>query len=147
VLGSEIPNTPAGATGPSYLFQSIEAGEENDRFRTVIVSDPADGFLLEFPDTSFVFSGAPDGTYTFVRQIFKNDVAVTPNLTATMTVGEAITETRSPQVTNSVVAISVPGAVDATITENRSSQATSASARFPFEFPDGAKIIYVKRQN
>lgn len=86
VLGSLIPST--GASGPGYAYPSLSLpADANKEIRGRITTWPSAGVLAANEDTSFTFTGAPDGTYTFQFQLSSNGIDVGTPRTATMTIG------------------------------------------------------------
>lgn len=88
ILGSDIPD--GGTDGDSPLRQDYEAiGGASDEWRWEIVTWPSDGTLTVFEDGSFIFEGAPDGSYSFTYDTYKNNVKQGSTNTVNLTVGVA----------------------------------------------------------
>ena len=89
VLGSSIPST--GTAGPAYTYNDLDLPSDADKYiRGVILSGPSSGDFFAYEDTSFIFSGAPDGTYYATYQLFVDNVAVGSPATITLVVGEGL---------------------------------------------------------
>ena len=83
IPGAQIPTT--GDNGGSPLADDdILAGAE---YRLIITAQPSAGTLVPYPDTSFEFSGAPDGSYSYTYQAWENSV-IYGSATDTLVVGE-----------------------------------------------------------
>lgn len=86
VLGQNIPST--GDNGPGYTYNDLSLPADNAKeICGRIVSWPSAGVLFANEDTSFTFSSAPDGTYTFQYQLYVDGVATGSPATVTITVG------------------------------------------------------------
>jgi hypothetical protein len=86
VLGSEIAAT--GDNGPGYAYNDLSLpADANKEVCGQITTWPSAGTLFAYEDTSFTFSGAPDGTYTFQYQLYVDGVATGSPATVTLTVG------------------------------------------------------------
>jgi hypothetical protein len=89
VLASNIP--PTGANGASFLYNDITLpGDANKAIRALILTRPSAGTLFVYEDGSFIFSGAPDGTYTFTYQLFVDGVSTGSPTTVTLNIGSGI---------------------------------------------------------
>lgn len=86
VLGSVIPSTGDNGAGYAYNDLSLpaDAGKE---ICGRITTWPSAGTLFAYEDTSFEFSGAPDGAYSFAYQLYVDGVATGSPQTVTLTVG------------------------------------------------------------
>ncbi len=69
VLGSQIPSS--GDSGAGYLYNDLSIPSDNGKeVRGLIVSAPSSGSFFAYEDSSFEFSGAPDGLYSFTYRLF-----------------------------------------------------------------------------
>lgn len=86
VLGSDIPS--AGESGPPYTYNDLSLpADANKEICGRITTWPSAGTLFAHEDTSFEFTGAPNGTYTFQYQLYVDYVPVGSPTTVTLTVG------------------------------------------------------------
>lgn len=86
VLGSLIPST--GDNGAGYTYNDLSLPADNTKeICGRITSWPSAGTLTAYEDTSFEFSGAPDGVYSFQYQLYVDGVAVGPPASVGLTVG------------------------------------------------------------
>lgn len=75
VLGSLIPAT--GDNGAGYTYNDLSLPADNAKeICGRVTSWPSAGTLYAYEDTSFEFSGAPDGSYTFQYQLYVDGVAI-----------------------------------------------------------------------
>lgn len=86
VPASSIPST--GDSGAGYLFNDIAAqgAAPTDEMRGEILTWPGAGTLAANEDSSFSFTGAPDGIYTATYRGYRNGVGY-GDYTITMTIG------------------------------------------------------------
>ena len=88
ILGSLIPST--GDNGPAYAYNDLslpaDAGKEISGQITVW---PSAGTLFAYEDTSFSFTGAPDGTYKFQYQLNVNGIPTGSPVAVSITIGTA----------------------------------------------------------
>jgi hypothetical protein len=85
VLASLIPST--GTHGPAYAYNDLTfPADANKLVRGFILTLPSSGTMLADDDTSFTFSGAADGVYTFTYELRVDDV-VLGTATGSITVG------------------------------------------------------------
>lgn len=69
VLGSSVPST--GDNGAGYLYNDLSLpADANKEVRGLILTQPSAGTLYAYEDSSFEFTGAPDGTYTFTYRLY-----------------------------------------------------------------------------
>lgn len=86
LIGSSIPST--GTDGPPFAYSSLSFPTDNNNLvRGFITSYPTAGSLVADDDTSFTFSGAPDGSYSATYEIRINDVLQTPAGTLSLNIG------------------------------------------------------------
>ena len=86
VLGSDIPSS--GDNGAGYAYNDLSLPADADKeICGRITTWPSAGTLFAYEDTSFDFSGAPDGVYTFEYQLYVDGVATGDPTTVTLTVG------------------------------------------------------------
>lgn len=86
VLGSEIASS--GDAGPGYAYNDLSLPADADKeICGRITTWPSAGTLYAYEDTSFTFTGAPDGVYTFQYQLYVDGVATGSPATVTLTVG------------------------------------------------------------
>lgn len=86
VLGSLIP--ALGDAGAAYAYKSLSLPADNtSEIRGRIVTFPSTGTLFADEDTSFTFSGAPDGQYSFQFQLSVFSVDIGPVVTVPLSVG------------------------------------------------------------
>ena len=87
--GIQAQNVPAtGSNGVGYLYNDIAAqgAAATDELRGQILTLPAAGTFTPYEDSSFSFTGAPDGVYTFTYRGFRNGVSY-GDYTVTMSIG------------------------------------------------------------
>lgn len=69
VLGSDIPS--AGDNGAGYLYNDLSLpADASKEVRGLILTQPSAGMLYAYEDSSFEFTGAPDGVYTFTYRLY-----------------------------------------------------------------------------
>ena len=69
VLGSAVPST--GDNGAGYLYNDLSLpADASKEVRGLILTQPSAGTLYAYEDSSFEFTGAPDGTYTFTYRLY-----------------------------------------------------------------------------
>lgn len=69
VLGSAVPST--GDNGAGYLYNDLSLpADANKEVRGLILTQPSAGTLYAYEDSSFEFTGAPDGSYTFTYRLY-----------------------------------------------------------------------------
>lgn len=86
IRGDAIPTS--GEAGPPPLANDISLpADAANEFRILVLSRPAAGVLTVGEDSAFIFSGAPDGAYTWTYQAYRNGVAFGGVSTVNMTVG------------------------------------------------------------
>jgi hypothetical protein len=87
VLGSSIPSS--GTNGPGYTYNDLslpaDAGKE---ICGRITTWPSSGTLYAYEDTSFTFTGAADGSYTFQYQLYVDGASVGSPATVSLAVGD-----------------------------------------------------------
>ena len=86
VLGSLIPSTGDHGAGYCYNDLSLPA-DANKEICGRVTAWPSAGTLFAYEDTSFSFTGAPDGTYTFQYQLYVDGVATGSPATVTLLQG------------------------------------------------------------
>jgi hypothetical protein len=90
VIGSLIPST--GDSGPGYTYNDLSIPDDNlKEICGYITTWPSDGVLYANEDTSFTFTNAPDGVYTFQYQLYVDGVATGSPATVTLQVGDGTT--------------------------------------------------------
>lgn len=90
VLGSNIPSS--GLSGPAYTYNDLDLPSDADKYiRGVITTTPSVGNFFAYEDTSFTFSGAPDGVYYATYQLYVDNSVVGSPATITLTVGSGNT--------------------------------------------------------
>lgn len=82
IPGSAIPSS--GDSGPSPVVN--DGINVNREYYWKITAYPSAGTLVPYEDLTFEFSGAPDGTYSFVYPLFEDGVSQ-GTATVTMQVG------------------------------------------------------------
>ncbi len=86
VLGSLIPAT--GDSGAGYTYNDLSLPADNAKeICGRVTSWPSAGTLYAYEDTSFEFSGAPDGSYTFQYQLYVDGVATGSPTAVSLSVG------------------------------------------------------------
>lgn len=90
-------------------------------YRWQIITLPSAGTFSWFQNLTFVFEGAPNGTYTFVYRLFEDDVQQVPDVTVTLQVGE-------PVAALSTATANVTPAMSAGVLASGSISATTSSA-------------------
>lgn len=85
IKGADVPTTGANGGSPAVNDSLLPASEYYWR----IVSGPSAGVLEIFPDLTFTWdmSGVASGQYTFVYQLYENNIALLPTATVTANVG------------------------------------------------------------
>lgn len=69
VLGSAVPST--GDNGAGYLYNDLSLpADASKEVRGLILTQPSAGTLYAYEDSSFEFTGAPDGSYTFTYRLY-----------------------------------------------------------------------------
>ena len=85
VRADSIPSS--GTDGPPYAYNDLNLPADNERLiRGFITTFPSAGVLNAADDTSFTFSGAPGGTYSFIYDLYVDDTKLEPPATATLNV-------------------------------------------------------------
>jgi hypothetical protein len=86
VPSAEIPST--GDSGAGYLYNDISAqsAQPTDEMRGQILTWPSAGVFAVNEDSSFLFTGAPDGAYAATYRGYKNGVSY-GDYTITLQVG------------------------------------------------------------
>ena len=88
VAGSAVPSS--GPAGPGYVYdQLILPADAAKEVCGRITSWPSAGTLYAYEDSSFTFTGAPDGSYTFDYQLYLDGVATGSPITVTLNIGGA----------------------------------------------------------
>lgn len=73
VLGSTVPSV--GNSGAGYLYNDLNLPADADKeVRGLILTQPGAGALYTYEDSSFDFTGAPDGNYTFTYRLYVDGV-------------------------------------------------------------------------
>lgn len=86
VIGSLIPSS--GDNGAGYAYNDLSLPADNTKeICGRITTWPSAGTLTAYEDTSFTFTGAADGTYSFAYQIYVDYAATGSPTTVTLTVG------------------------------------------------------------
>lgn len=129
VLGSDIPST--GDNGAGYLYNDLTLpADANKEVRGLILTQPSAGSLFAYEDSSFEFSGAPDGSYTFTYRLYVDGVDSGTG-TTTLTVGSPVAAvsavTASPTFSGSASVDGTPA--EATISVMTASPVFSGSAQ------------------
>jgi len=89
VLGSEVPST--GDNGAGYLYNDLSLpADASKEVRGEITAWPSAGTLFAYEDSSFEFTGAPDGSYSFTYQLYVDGVATGSPQVSTIDVGSAV---------------------------------------------------------
>ena len=118
VLAETIPSE--GDEGAAYCYNDLIFPEDNGKeICGRVVSLPSAGVMFAYEDTSFLFSGAPDGTYSFEYQLYVDGVATGLPATVELAVGAVTAGTAdATEAADVVVAIGAPVTVGTTaITE------------------------------
>lgn len=85
-LGSLIPAT--GDSGAGYTYNDLSLPADNAKeICGRITTWPVSGMLAAYEDTSFEFSGAPDGAHSFAYQLYVDGVATGSPETVSLYVG------------------------------------------------------------
>lgn len=86
ILGSLISST--GDNGAAYTYNDLSLpADASSEICGQITAWPSAGTLFAYEDTSFSFTSAPDGAYTFQYQLYVNGVATGSPETVFITVG------------------------------------------------------------
>ena len=89
VLAEDVPST--GTNGPGYLYNDLSFPADNGKeVRGEIVSWPSAGTLTVYEDSSFEFTGAPDGNYSFTYQLYVDGVLTGAVTTVDLIVGSVV---------------------------------------------------------
>jgi hypothetical protein len=89
IPATSVPST--GTDGPGYVYNDLVFPADTDKLvRGFITSFPNAGTLVANEDTSFTFSGAPDGSYTFTYELRLDDI-VQGTATVNLDVGNPVT--------------------------------------------------------
>lgn len=145
-LGIQAQNIPAtGDNGAGYLYNDIAAqgAAATDEMRGQILTTPAAGTFTHYEDSSFSFTGAPDGVYTFTYRGFRNGVSY-GDYTVTMTIGSpsgATVNAIFPSFTVGVAASSAAPNNNSSVSVNATFSKFSASALASFNAPDSSAIV------
>lgn len=116
VRGSDIPST--GTSGPGYAYNDLSLpADANKEICGRITTWPSAGNLFAREDTSFDFTGAPDGVYTFQYQLYVDYVSTGSPATVTLTVGggSVTVNGQTLTATASLIAGSATGQTNATV--------------------------------
>lgn len=103
----------------SLLANDVDAADPAGTLYQFELTKPTVGKTVIYEDSSFEFTGAPDGTYTGPETVRKNG-AVAYDTTYSFIIGTATTppsDTTPPTVTAATVSSSAPGVVVLTVTE------------------------------
>ena len=85
VRGADLANS--GTNGQGFLRASVSLPADNNKeYRGYFTSVPASGNFHPYEDGSLTFTGAADGTYTAVYQLWEDGVNL-GSATISMTVG------------------------------------------------------------
>ena len=124
VLGSVISSSGDNGAGYAYNDLSLpaDAGKE---ICGRITTWPSAGTLFAYEDTSFDFSGAPDGVYTFAYQLYVDGVATGDPATVTLQVG-AVTHEAVGEIAANLASISGEAHVESGGAASVSSDSTAA---------------------
>lgn len=126
VLGAEVPST--GDSGAGYLYNDLSLpADANKEVCGRITSWPSTGDLFAYEDTSFEFSGAPDGSYTFDYQLYVDGVATGSPETVYLQVGPYLITAANSQQVNQASTGAVASAGTIAIAGSNSVQANTAS--------------------
>jgi len=102
-LGSAVPST--GDNGAGYLYNDLSLpADASKEVRGLILTQPSAGTLYAYEDSSFEFTGAPDGSYTFTYRLYVDgaDTGVgTVNLQVGLPVAVVSTTTALPSFSGS----------------------------------------------
>lgn len=110
VLGSQIASS--GTNGPGYVYNDLSLpADANKEICGRITTWPSAGTLVAYEDTSFVFSGAPDGTYSFQYQLYIDGVATGSPATVSLQVGAVAAITSAAAWTEQPESVSAVGAI------------------------------------
>jgi hypothetical protein len=85
VLGSDVP--AAGTNGPGVAYNDLEAADLAREICARLTLAPAAGALYLYPNTSFAYTPAGDGVFTFQYQLYVNRVAIGSPQTVTLNIG------------------------------------------------------------
>ncbi len=134
IQAQNIPST--GDNGAGYLYNDIAAqgAAATDEMRGQILTLPAAGTFTPYEDSSFSFTGAPDGVYTFTYRGFRNGVTY-GDYTVTMTIGSqsATVDFAMPQMTVAVSGnvVAVGNSASVSFTMPQMAVASSSSQTVP----------------
>lgn len=113
IPGAEVPATGDNGASPLYNDGLTSTSE----YRIVTTTTPSAGTLTVYPDTSFSFSGAPDGTYSWVFTLYEDGASVGSE-TVTLIVGAVAQYARpTAEVTTGTWVSSLGGSLAAAIDE------------------------------
>lgn len=118
-----------GADGPGYAYNDLSFPADNGKeISGRITSFPSAGTLAAFEDTSFTFTGAPNGSYSFQYQLYVDGAATGAPTPVTLNVGAwSITGTgAATQAQNSTAAVGSV-LIAGTAASNQAQNSTSGS--------------------
>jgi len=130
IPGSAIPTTGDAGGSPLANDEIVSTSE----YRLEVVTLPTAGTLQFFPDTSFQFSGAPDGTYSFEYEGFEDGISygsVTDPLNVGVTNGTATGAPHS-------ISLTPPAGAASSTTGSTSGTGTGTIAALSLTAPIGA---------
>lgn len=132
IPASQIPST--GTSGPGYLFNDIatQGAVSTDEMRGEILTWPTAGTLTVNEDSSFSFTGAPSGSYSFTYRGYRNGVSYgdfTVNLIIGAGIFDAVAAYTVPSRTFAAqVSAAAPAGVSASVSYIVSAPVFSAQA-------------------
>lgn len=98
VIGSAIPSS--GANGPGYIYNDLALPADNSKeYQGLIGTPPTGGTFFAYEDSSFDFT-APNGTYSFLYQLFEDGISK-GTATSTITIG-GVADTTVPVMTGAL---------------------------------------------
>lgn len=131
VLASTIPSS--GTNGPGYLYNDFSYPADNNLLvRGFVTTFPSAGTFFPNEDSSFIFSDAPPGVYSFTYDLYVNDENV-GSATGTLNVSGAFAtlSVSSDNDTTSLSAQVVPSSATISVTTDAATVVLSAQV-IPF---------------
>ena len=133
VLAENVPST--GENGPGYLYNDLDLPADNGKeVAGRIVVWPSAGTLAANEDSSFEFTGAPDGAYTFQYQLYVDGVLTGSPATVDLVIGGATT------VSATLASIGV-SAFDATVITTTNTIVSATAANISVSAFDASVVV------
>jgi hypothetical protein len=129
VLGSAIAST--GDYGAGYCYNDLDLpADANKEICGRVTAWPSAGTLFAYEDTSFSFTGAPDGIYTFQYQLYVDGVATGSPATVTLLQGDV---GALLQATPAAIATATASLTTSISLVSAATSTATATAAFPYD--------------